>query len=212
MEIIKQIIQNKEVKNKDDYVDLICNEMIPEISNNKLAEFCDIFCENGYFDHKQTRRISNVAKDNKLKMKLHVDEFEDSNGAYLAGEIKAVSADHLMMSNINGLKNMSKNNVIATLLPATTLFLGLHTYANGRKIIDTGCSVSLASDYNPGSNTIYPLPIIMALGCIYCGLSIKEAFMGITYNAAKAIKKEGSIGLITKGYSADILFWNIKMF
>ena len=198
-----------EIKEKSSYVDLICNEMIPEISSKKLAEFCDVFCENGYFDHKQTLKIAESAKKYDLKMKLHADEFEDSNAAYLAGEIKAISADHLMKSNLNGLKNMAKNNVIATLLPATTLFLGMNTYANGRRMIESGCEVAIASDYNPGSSTIYSLPLVMALSCLYCGLSINEAFKAITYNAAKSISRENSIGLIKEGYSADILFWDI---
>ena len=142
-------------------------------------------------------------------MKIHADEFEDSNAAYLAGEIKAISADHLMKSNLDGLKNMAKNNVIATLLPATTLFLGMKTYANARAMIDVGCEVAIASDYNPGSNTIYSLPSIMALSCLYCGLSINESFKAVTYNAAKSINRENSIGLIKEGYTADILFWNI---
>ena len=198
-----------EIKKRSSYVDLVCNEMIPEVSSKKLAEFCDVFCENGYFDHDQTLKISESAKKYGLTMKLHADEFKDSNAAYLAGEIKAISADHLMKSNLDGLKNMAKNNVIATLLPATTLFLGMKTYANGRAMIDVGCDVAIASDYNPGSNTIYSLPSIMALSCLYCGLSINESFKAVTYNAAKSINREDSIGLIEKGYTADILFWDI---
>ena len=198
-----------EIKERSSYVDLICDEMIPEVSSKKLAEFCDVFCENGYFDHDQTIKISESSKKYGLTMKLHADEFEDSNAAYLAGEIKAISADHLMKSNLDGLKNMAKNNVIATLLPATTLFLGMKTYANGRAMIDVGCDVAIASDYNPGSNTIYSLPSIMALSCLYCGLSINESFKAVTYNAAKSINRENSIGLIEKGYTADILFWDI---
>ena len=198
-----------EIKQKSSFIDLICDEMIPEISSKKLAEFCDVFCENGYFDHKQTLKIAESAKKNNLKMKLHADEFEDFNSAYLAGEIKATSADHLMKSNLNGLKNMAKNNVIATLLPATTLFLGMNTYANGRKMIEAGCEVAIASDYNPGSSTIYSLPLVMALSCLYCGLSINESFKAVTYNAAKSINREDSIGLIKEGYNADILFWDI---
>ena len=195
---------------RDSYIDLVCNEMIPEISRNGLAEFCDIFCEEGYFDHEQTKRICNIAKRNNLGIKLHVDEFKDSNGAYLAGELNAISADHLMKSNIRGLTHMAKNSVVATILPGTTLFLGMSTYANGRQIIDAGCDIALASDYNPGSSTIYSLPIIMALSCLYCGLSVEEAFKGVTYNAAKALHRHSSIGLIKENYFADLLFWDIE--
>ena len=142
-------------------------------------------------------------------MKLHADEFEDSGAAYLAGEINAVSADHLMKSNILGLEHMAKNNVIASLLPGTTLFLGMNDYANGRAMIDIGCNVAIASDYNPGSCTIYSMPLIMALSSLYCGLTIKEAFKAATFNAAKSIKRSESIGLLDVGYKADILFWEI---
>ena len=194
----------------DSYVDLVCNEMIPEISKYNLAEFCDIFCEDGYYNHNQTTRIAKKAKEYNLDIKLHVDEFKDSNGAFLAGELNAISADHLMKSNSKGLSNMAKNNVIATILPGTTLFLGLNSFADGKKMIKLGCDVAVASDFNPGSNTIYSIPIIMALASLYCGLSIKDSFKAVTYNAAKAIKRGDSIGLIKEGYNADILFWDIE--
>jgi len=199
-----------EIKNKDEYVSLICDEMIPEVSGRELAEFCDVFCEEGYFDHEQTEKICNAARINNLGVKLHIDEFKDFNGAYLAGELNATSADHLMKSNVEGLKHMANNGVVATILPGTTLFLGMNTYANGRQIIDAGCDIALASDYNPGSCTIYSLPIIMALSCLYCGLSVEDAFKGVTYNAAKAINRHDSIGVIKENYFADLLFWDIE--
>ena len=196
--------------NKEEYVRLICEEMIPQVAEQELAVFCDVFCEEGYFNHEQTKKICNAARINNLEIKLHVDEFKDSSGAYLAGELNATSADHLMKSNVKGLKHMAKNGVIATILPGTTLFLGMNTYANGRQIIDAGCDIALASDYNPGSCTIYSLPIIMALSCLYCGLSVEDAFKGVTYNAAKAINRHDSIGLIKENYFADLLFWDIE--
>ena len=199
-----------EIKDKDSYIDLICNEMIPDVSSNNLAEFCDVFCEQGYFDIDQTLKISQCAHDYNLKMKLHADEFNDSGAAFIAGEIKAVSADHLMKSNELGLRNMAKNNVIATILPATTLFLGMQTYANARRMIDFGCDVAVASDYNPGSSTIYSIPSVMALATLYCGLSINEVFKAVTFNAAKALNRSHVLGMIKKDYIADILFWDIN--
>ena len=105
---------------------------------------------------------------------------------------------------------MAKNNVIATLLPGTTLFLGMDTYANGRSMLDIGCNVAIASDYNPGSSTIYSMPLIMALASLYCGLTIKESFKAATFNAARAINRSDSIGLLKEGYKADIVFWEIE--
>ena len=195
---------------QDSYIDLICNEMIPEVSNRNLAEFCDIFFEVGYFNKNQVLKIADTAKNFGLDIKLHVDEFRDSNGAFIAGELGAISADHLMMSNDEGLTNMAKNKVVATLLPGTTLFLGLNTYANGRRMVHLGCDVAIASDYNPGSCTIYSMPIMMALSCLYCGLSINQAFTASTYIAAKSLNREDQIGLIKEGFNADILFWDIQ--
>tara|TARA_S200000501_G_scaffold89657_1_gene82784 strand:+ start:11893 stop:13110 length:1218 start_codon:yes stop_codon:yes gene_type:complete len=199
-----------EIKDKESYVDLICNEMIPEVRSNNLAEFCDVFCEQGYFDINQTLKISQCANDYNLKMKLHADEFNDSGAAFIAGEINAVSADHLMQSNEPGLRNMAKNNVVATILPATTLFLGMKTYANARRMIDYGCDIAVASDYNPGSNTIYSIPSVMALATLYCGLTINEVFKAVTFNAAKALNRSHFLGMIKKDYIADILFWDIN--
>ena len=194
----------------DSYVDLICNEMIPEVSNRDLAEFCDIFFEEGYYNKNQVLKIADSAQNFSLDIKLHVDEFSDSGGAFIAGEVGAISADHLMMSNDEGLGNMAKNNVVATILPGTTLFLGLNSYANGKKMLDLGCDVAIATDYNPGSCTIYSMPFMMANSCLYCGLSINESFTASTYIAAKSLKRENNIGLIKQGFNADILFWDIK--
>ena len=120
--------------------------------------------------------------------------------------MNVLSADHLMAVSDKGIKALANNNVTATLLPGTTLFLGKNTYANGRKMIDFGCNVAIATDFNPGSCTLQSMPMVMALSTLYCGLTIDEAFVGSTFNA-KSIELEKSIGLIKEGYSADLLFW-----
>ncbi|MBI65067.1 MAG: imidazolonepropionase [Candidatus Marinimicrobia bacterium] len=195
---------------KQKYIDLICEEMIPEISNRKLAVFCDVFCEEGYFNIDESRKILLKAKDHGLIPRLHADEFIYSRASELANEIGAISADHLMAINDDGIKALSDSGVIATLLPGTTFFLNSKKYANGRKLIDNNCSVSLATDFNPGTCTIRSLSNIMFLAINHCGLSLEESFLGVTYNAACSIKKEKELGAIYNGYNADLIFWNIK--
>ena len=195
--------------NKEEYVNIICEEMIPQIAEQKLAVFCDVFCEEGYFSVNDSRKILETAKKYNLIPRMHADEFVYSGAAELAKEIGAVSADHLMAINESGIKALSDSNTIATLLPGTTFFLNKNTYANGRKLIDNNCNVALATDFNPGTCTIRSLSNIMFLAIQNCGLSINEAFLGVTYNAAKSLKKEYEIGLIKENYKADIILWNI---
>lgn len=199
-----------EYKNKkENYINIICEEMIPEVAEQKLAVFCDVFCEEGYFSVNDSRKILETAKTYNLIPRIHADEFVYSGAAELAKEIGAVSADHLMAINEDGINALSNSNTIATLLPGTTYFLNKNTYANGRKLIDNNCNVALATDFNPGTCTIRSLSNIMFLAIQNCGLSIDEAFLGITYNAAKSLKKEHEIGLIKENYKADMIFWKI---
>jgi imidazolonepropionase len=196
--------------NKSEYINIICNEMIPEIADKKLATFCDVFCEPGYFNIDETKRILNVAKKYNLTPRIHADEFIYSGGSKLAAEINAISADHLMSINDEAIKALSESNTIATLLPGTTFFLGDDNYADGRKMIDNGCSISLASDFNPGTCTIRSLSNIMHLAMQKCGLSLDEAFLGVTYNAAMALGLNEKIGLIKKDYNADLILWELE--
>ena len=191
------------------YVRLICEEMIPVVAEEKLAEFCDVFCENGYFTLDDSRKILETAKEYGLTPRLHADEFVDSGAAGLSAEVGAISADHLMAVSDEGIQKMAVSGVIATLLPGTTLFLGKNKYAPGRKIINSGCDVALATDYNPGSCTIQSMPQIISLANLYCGLSIDEAFKGATWNGAKAINREKEFGAISEGFQADMLFWEL---
>jgi imidazolonepropionase len=191
------------------YVQLICEEMIPVVAEENLAEFCDVFCENGYFTLDDSRKILETAKEYGLTPRLHADEFVDSGAAGLSAEVGAISADHLMAVSNEGIQKMAEGGVIATLLPGTTLFLGKNKYAPGRKIIDSGCDVALATDYNPGSCTIQSMPQIISLANLHCGLSIDEAFKGATWNGAKAINRGKKLGAIVEGFQADMLFWEL---
>ena len=197
------------INNQDKYVDLICNEMIPQVSEEGLAEFCDVFCEVGYFSIKQTKKIFKAAIKYNLKLKIHADEFVDLGAVSLATEMDAISADHLMVTGDKGKSDLANSNTIATLLPGTTFFLGKTTYASGRDLIDRGCQVAIATDFNAGSCTLQSMPNIMFLSMLHCGLTIDEALKACTYNAAKSINRESDRGLIKENYNADILFWDI---
>ena len=195
--------------NKDAYVDLICSEMIPEVADKKLALFCDVFCEKGYFSIKQSEKILSAGIKYGLIPRLHADEFIDSDAARLAVEMKAVSADHLMFTSDENLKKMADSNVMSVILPGTTFFLGKKEYVDANKILDFGGEIAIASDYNPGSCFIQSMPLIMLLSNLYCNLPIDLSFKACTYNAAKVLRKEKEIGLVEEGYNADLLIWNL---
>jgi len=195
--------------NKDEYINIVCNEMIPMVSKNNLAEFCDVFCEKKYFNYDDSYKILKTAIRYGLIPRLHADEFEDSRGLELALELKTISADHLMAANSKMFKKLGKSNVVSILLPGTTFFLGQSNYVNARAMLDNNCEIAIATDFNPGSCTINSLPQIMFLSMLYCKMTFPEVFKAVTINAAKAINREKNIGLIEEGYNADLLFWDI---
>ena len=194
----------------DGYVNLICNEMIPAVAAQGIAVFNDVFCEEGYFTVAQSKRILETGKKYGLKPRLHADEFVDSGAAELAGEVGAISADHLMAVSVDGINALVENNVIATLLPGTTFFLGKSTYAPARELINSGITLSLATDFNPGSCYIQSMPFIMTLACMHLGMTVEESFQAVTYYGAKALELEDKIGSIEVGKSADLIIWGIS--
>ena len=194
---------------RDKYVDLICDEMIPEVSKQGVAVFNDVFCEKNYFNLKQAERILEVGKEYGLYPRLHADEFHDLGGAKLAANVNCISADHLMEISDEGVFELSKNKVIATLLPGTTFFLGKSKYAPFNKLKDAGVDVALATDYNSGSCSIQSMPFIISLACIYFNMSVLDAFKATTYISARTLMLEDKIGSIEKGKNADIIIWNV---
>lgn len=196
--------------NPDSYVDLICDKMIPAVAEQDIAKYCDVFCEDGYFSVSQSKRIMETAQSLGLIPRLHADEFEDSGAAELAAELGAVSADHLMAVSDIGIKKLADANVIATLLPGTTYFLGSTNYAPVKKLINAGVKIALATDYNPGSCHIQSMPFIISLACIYLGMSVEEALMAATYNSASTLNLENETGSIEVGKKADLIIWDLK--
>lgn len=191
----------------DDYVNLIISEMIPKIASEGLAEFCDVFCEEGIFSIEQTQKIINAAKRCGLKPQIHIDEIVDTNGALLAAKLNAIQAGHLLKSNDKGLKAMAKAGVIATLLPGTPFCLMLRDYAPARNMIEFGIPVALATDLNPNCWT-ESMQMIIVLACYNMKLSPAEALTAATINAACALQRQDQVGSIEVGKKADLVMFN----
>ena len=189
-------------KKTQDYVNIIVNEMLPKIKN--LAKYCDVFCEKGVFTSSQSKRILKACKEYGLIPKIHADEIVDTGGAALAAEVGAISADHLLMSNDKGLKDMAKKGVIGVLLPGTPFSLMMKDYAAGRKMIDMGLPVALATDLNPNC-WVESMQFIIQLACLNMKLTPAEAITASTFNSACAIGENKFIGSLEKGKVADII-------
>ena len=196
--------------NHNGYVELLCNEMIPEVGKQGIAKYCDVFCENGYFTVNQSKQILETAKKYGMIPRLHADEFKDSGAAKLAGEIGAISADHLMAVSDSGIQFLSSGGVTATLLPGTTFFLGSNSYAPARKLLDAGISIALATDFNPGSCHIQSMPFIISLACLNLKLNIEEAFQAATWESAKTLNVHNEVGSLEVGKKADIVIWDLE--
>ena len=194
-----------EYKGKEEaYIDFLIDEMLPLIQGKKLAENCDIFCEKGVFTVEQSRRLLQAAKERGFGVKIHADEIVSFGGAELAGELKALSADHLLHASDAGIQAMADNHVVATLLPLTAFTLR-EPYARGREMIDKGCAVALATDLNPGSCCSGSIPLTFALACIYMNFSVEEAITAMTLNGAAAIGRADRIGSIEVGKQGDLV-------
>ena len=194
---------------EDDYIDLVVNEMIPAVANEKLAIFNDVFCEVGVFTPEQSQRILDAGKKYGLIPKIHADEIEPYGGAELAAKVGAISAEHLLKASDEGIKAMADAGTIACLLPATALYLREQA-AEGRKMIDAGVPVAISTDCNPGSSPTTSMPLVMNLACISMRLTPAEALTAATYNAACAIRMENATGSLEIGKQGDVVLWAIS--
>lgn len=187
----------------EDYVDLVINEMIPAVADSNLAEFCDVFCEEGVFNVEQSRQILKAAKEAGMKLKVHADEIVHLGGAGLAAELDAISADHLLKASDADLEAMKKAGTIATLLPATAFSLDTK-YADARNMIDMGLPVALATDFNPNcaNESIF---FTIALACYKMKMHPREAISAATINAAHALDRGKTMGSIEVGKKADMI-------
>ena len=191
------------------YIELLVKEIMPKIKEMNLAEFCDVFCEEGVFTIEESEYILQKAKEMGYKLKIHADEIESLGGAELAAKLGCVSADHLMAASDEGIKMMAENNVVANILPATSFNLNKN-YADCRKMIDMGAIVSLSSDYNPGSCPSENLQLVMQLGCLHLKMTPNEVLTAVTINAAYAIDRADKIGSIEVGKNADFVVFDAR--
>lgn len=196
-------------RKREEYVAEIIDLMLPEVAEKGLARFVDVFCDSIAFTNSEARRILEKAKQLKLGIKLHVDEIEDTGGAGLAAELGAVSAEHLVRANDEGLKAMADAGVIPVLLPATTFFLREEQRPKVDLMRKLDMPIAVATDFNPGSSTVFALPFAGACGCLIHGLTLEEVAIGITLNAALALGLESDIGSITPGKQADLVILDI---
>ncbi|HSM37190.1 MAG TPA: imidazolonepropionase [Longimicrobiales bacterium] len=196
------------------YVDLLVEEMIPAAAEQGVARFCDVFCEPGVFDTEQARRILLRGQELGLEAKLHADELENGGGAELAAELGAASADHLGAISPAGVEALAAaasadEPTVATLLPATLLFLGRGAYAPARALLDAGATVALATDFNPGSSPTPGLPIVLTLACSQMHMSPLEALVAATSGGAAALRLDDGIGTLAEGAPADLVWWRV---
>ncbi len=196
------------------YVASVVRDQLPAVARQGIARFCDVFCETGVFDADQTGRILRAAAGFGLAGRVHADEMAASGGAELAAGMGCLSADHLASPSDEGVAALARvadsgHPVVATLLPATSWFLGKHHFAPARRFVDAGIPVALATDLNPGTSPTVSLPFVMSIACVELGLAPAEALTAVTINAAHSIGLGSEIGSIEPGKQADLVIWDV---
>ncbi len=194
--------------NTEGYMDFMAQKVVPYVAEHKLAEFLDVFCEEGVFTPEESRNILQVGKEHGFGLKIHADEIVPYGGAELAAEFGAVSAEHLLAASDEGIEAMAKAGVTAVLLPGTAFYLMTGKFARARKMIESGVRIAIATDYNPGSCPTENLQSIMTFACFGMKLTPEEIIKAMTINGAYAIKREKEIGSIEKGKKADLVIYD----
>lgn len=192
------------------YIEVLLNEMIPMVASEGLADYCDVFCEEGVFSAEESRTILKAAKKHGLGIRLHADEFKPIGGVEIACELGADSVDHLTAITNGEIALLKESDIVPILLPATTFFLGSDKYAPGRVMWDTGLPVAIATDFNPGSSMTQSMPFVIALACLKLHLTPLEAIQAATINAAKSLNMESEVGSLEPGKKADFVIWEFN--
>ena len=193
---------------RSDYVKVLIEEMIPEIGEHRHAEWCDVFCEQGVFTPDESRAILEAGLRHGLKPRIHADELALSGGSRVAAEVGARSADHLIFVDETHAQMLADRNVVATLLPSAAFFLKLGRYAPARMLIEQGVAVALATDLNPGGGFTTSMPFVMTLACFGMNLTLEEALVGATINAAASLDRAETIGSLEAGKQFDAVVVN----
>lgn len=193
---------------RSEYIDLLCQQLIPEVAEQELAQFCDIFVEQGAYSVSEARQILSAAKGAGLKIKVHADQLSCGGGAQLAAEFGAVSAEHLEYADEAGIQALERAGTVAVSLPLASLYLR-ERYLPAREMLNAGVRVAVATDFNPGSAPSFHLPLAMTLACINQQMTPQEVLMGATSVAARAIAAEHRIGSLLPGFAADIAVFDV---
>ena len=194
----------------DEYLDVVITEMLPRVTAEKLAEFCDVFCERGYFNIDQSRKILSAAKKVGLSLRGHVDQLTNSGGAKLMAEMGATTADHLEQTDEQGIAALKKANVQPVLLPGSVYALGSSRYPRAREMIEAGLAIVLATDFNPGSSPTPSMPMVLSLACTQMKMSPAEAITASTVNAAYSLNRGDRIGSLEPGKLANFVIFDCE--
>ncbi len=192
-----------------EYIDFIISDMLPEIKRQSLAEFCDVFLETGVFGVEESRRLLTAAREMGFGLKIHADEIDELGGSLLAGELGAVSAEHLIATGERGMEALAHGGVTAVLLPCTSLYLN-KSFARARDMIARGIPVAVATDFNPGSCPSLNIGLCMTMAYLKYRMTSEEILSAVTINAACAVNRGGSSGTIEPGKKADMVIWNAE--
>jgi imidazolonepropionase len=191
------------------YIALLLEKLIPEVAKEKLAEFCDVFCDRGAFTREQAKRILEQGKKYRMLPRLHAEQLTRTGATQLAVRLGAASCDHLEHVNRADMRALAKSKTVATLLPGCDFHLGLERYAPARQLIEAGAVVALATDYNPGTSPTVSMPMILSLACTQLRMTPAETITAATINGAYALRREKRIGSLEVGKQADLAVFDV---
>jgi imidazolonepropionase len=203
------VLPDEYTDDPDGYVDLIIQGVIPSLGN--LAEFCDVWCEQGAFTPKQCRRMLRAARADGLGIKVHAEQLTHSGGAAVAAEFGAVSAEHLEHATEEDADALSRSRTIAVLIPGASMMTGT-PFAPARMLIERGVRVALSTDFNPGTSYSENVQLVVSLACAHLKMTPEEAILGVTRHAAAALSREGSVGCLARGARADLVVLEAKSY